>query len=125
MLTLLLKNQAHKKSVVTIELENKSSESVLISKDSLLLDGFTSNKFNIIDKNTGFNVPYEGRFVKYKPDSIELSKFEKITSNIDLEQVYNLEECHQYNVSFETILIIGDEIIRLSGLTDIEMECNS
>jgi len=123
--TLLLKNETNKKGVVTIELENKSLELLKIYSSSLLLDGFKSDKFDITDQETGYNLPYQGRLVKYIPDIIELPELGKITSILDLKEVYDLEECHQYNVVFETVLFIGDESLMLSGSTSIAMDCGN
>lgn len=113
------------KGIVVLEMENTGSEAVSISSDSILLDGFTSDKFKITDICTGNNIIYEGRYVKYKPKKLSLGSYEKIQSELDLTQVYDLEDCHKYDISFESYALISGESVSLSGGTVLEMECNN
>jgi hypothetical protein len=122
MLEFYLECQNPNKSIITLEIENRHPDSILISKDSILMDGFTSNKFTIIDTHTGKTIPYEGRNVKYIPKKIELKEQESLISELNLAEVYSLEKNHEYHVSFKSSLIIEDEFIQLSGAIIIEME---
>jgi hypothetical protein len=123
MLTLQLKEASSKKGSIIIEIENNLQKPLHISRDAILLDGFTSNKFDITDKITHATLTYEGVSVKYRPQKIELKEHAKLTSELDLKEVYDLEECHQYEVVFKTIAITEEDVINLSGAVDIKMEC--
>lgn len=125
MLSLELKSKNSKSSVVLIEIENNFPNPVTVSSDIALLDGFTSDKFNVIDKVSNLSMPYLGKSIKYKPQKIQLQEHEKLVSELNLKDVYALENCHEYTVIYKTVAIVGDDVLHLSGETTIDIgECN-
>jgi hypothetical protein len=50
---------------ILLAIENENENPVTVSTDIILHDGFTSNKFKVIDKNTSTVLPYMGKNVKY------------------------------------------------------------
>jgi len=108
---------------IVLEITNNLPKTVNISRDTILLDGFTSNKFCVKDKSTNENLIYKGVSAKYRPKKIDIKDNERLESELDLKDVYDLKKCHSYEVSFETIAIIEDGIENLSGIVNIDMEC--
>ena len=125
MLNLELKGKNSKNGIISVEIENQSPDPIMISGDVILLDGFTSDKFKIIDKASNESLVYLGQLVKYKPQKIELNEHQKLISELNLKDAYNLEDCHEYQVIFKTIAIVGHDIFHLSGEISINIgECN-
>lgn len=125
MLSLELKSKSPESAVVLIEIENNFSSPVMVSKDVVLLDGFTSDKFDVIDKSSNLSLPYLGRSVKYQPQKMQLQEHEKLVSELNLKDVYDLENCHEYLVIYKTTAIVEDSVLYLSGETNINTgECN-
>ena len=67
---------------VSLELQNKGNKDVYINSDSLLIDGFTSNKFRFssADSNSSFEAVYKGPNIKYLPQKILLKSGSKLIS---------------------------------------------
>lgn len=90
---------------VKLELENESDLDVEVPRDLLLLDGFTSDKFHIIKQcaDGDVDVPYKGRFVKYKPGNEIVKAHSKISKVLDLSDAYNLDEVgDKYSISYSS-----------------------
>ena len=63
-----------------------------------------------------------GRNVKYIPEKVEIKSHQKLTSELDLKEVYNLEKCHEYVVEFHSTGVVEGNIVNLFGETTIESE---
>ncbi len=107
---------------ILLEIENENENPVTVSTDIILHDGFTSNKFKVIDKNTGTVLSYLGKSVKYTPEKVEMKSHQKLTSELDLKEVYNLQKCHEYLVEFHSIGVVEGNVLNLSGEITIESE---
>lgn len=123
MLNLRLKEAGSKKGLIEIEIQNNVQKPLMLFRDIILLDGFTSNKFQVVDKTTQNTLLYKGRSIKYRPTKIKLEEHDKLISKLDLKDVYDLEKCHQYEIVFKTLAVVDENAISLSGALNIEMEC--
>jgi hypothetical protein len=123
MLNLRLKEAVSKKGLIEIEIQNNSQKPLMLFRDIILLDGFTSDKFQVADKTTQSTLLYKGRLVKYRPTKIKLDENDKLISKLDLKDVYDLERCHQYEIVFKTLAVVDENTISLSGALNIEIEC--
>jgi hypothetical protein len=123
MLNLRLKEAGSKKGLIEIEIQNNVQKPLMLFRDIILLDGFTSNKFQVVDKTTQNTLLYKGRSIKYRPTKIKLEEHDKFISKLDLKDVYDLEKCHQYEIVFKTLAVVDENAISLSGALNIEMEC--
>lgn len=125
MLSLELKSKSSESGVVLIEIKNNFPRPVMVSSDIALLDGFTSDKFRVIDKASNLSVPYLGKTIKYKPQKTQLQEHEKLVSELNLKDAYPLENCHDYTVTYKTTAIVGEDVLHLSGEISINIgECN-
>ena len=111
--------------VIILELQNKGVSPVSLSRDSILLDGFTSNKFQITDLADQSKLEYQGRSVKYKPEKFWLEAGSKVSSELDLLEVYFLESCHTYDVNFRNSIIADNEIVKISGSVNLTTMCDN
>ena len=112
----LKKGEGIERGHVLVELEviNDSDRDVYIPRDLLLLDGFTSDKFNVvkhtIDGDVGIH--YEGRFVKYSPGRELLEHHGKIINVLNLADVYDFQSISEegkYSVMYHSPSIWYDD----------------
>lgn len=89
---------------IVLELSNESDKEFSISSDSILLDGFTSDKFRIFTPELS-QIKYQGRNVKYSPEEILIKPHSSIQSHLNLADAYDFSdaECGDtYSVEFES-----------------------
>ena len=109
---------------IIIKLKNNSDKNYLISDDSIMSDGFLSNKFKIVDTH-GNVVPYHEKNAKYKPQYTFLEKGQELQNELDLAIAYSVIPGEHYTISYNTVLVycehdeedtccVAKEIIRLS-----------
>jgi hypothetical protein len=112
----LKKGEVIEKGEVLVELEivNDSDRDVYIPRDLLLLDGFTSDKFNVV-KHTAegdVGIDYEGKFVKYSPGKELLESNGKITNILNLAEAYDFHGIPgegKYSVTYNSPSIWYDD----------------
>jgi len=99
---------------ILLELQNSGDQDVYVSRGVLMLDGFRSNKFSVIDTSSfAVEVPYIGKNVKYHPQSFILKAHDTISNEVNLSDAYDFgatQENEEYKISYESYaLICADE----------------
>ena len=93
--------------LVELELENVYDQDICITRDLLLLDGFTGDKFNIGRHSADgvMEVPYAGKSIKYNPEKQVIKAHEKISNMLNLAESYDfgdMSEGDEYVVTYNS-----------------------